>query len=237
MQGTTRQPRSRACRVSKPTRFSRRSWRARRKALGEAAKQKLAEVLLARPDATRAEQLLRGITSGSKGASDDVWMLLGQVEEALNHRDHAIEAYRKVFYSFPLGGRRRCEDRTRSPSESSRCGRWRASGEELARANDCSQAGVGLKLGSRSSRWSPVSDDDRELVSLHLAESDFHLGRHRPARDRLKQHLESPSRGPEARYYYLSAVRGLGDRTTFVSLGRELVKDHPASPWAAETPR
>ena len=80
-----------------------------------------------------------------------------------------------------------------------------------------------------------VSDDDRELVSLHLAESDFHLGRHRPARDRLKQHLESPSRGPEARYYYLSAVRGLGDRTTFVSLGRELVKDHPASPWAAET--
>ena len=74
-------------------------------ALGEAAKQKLAEVLLARPDATRAEQLLRGITSGSKGASDDVWMLLGQVEEALNHRDHAIEAYRKVYYSFPLGGR------------------------------------------------------------------------------------------------------------------------------------
>jgi TolA-binding protein len=50
----------------------------------------------------------------------------------------------------------------------------------------------------------------------------------------LKQHLESASSGPEARYYYLGAVRGLGDRVSFVSLARELVKDHPDSPWAAE---
>ena len=79
-----------------------------------------------------------------------------------------------------------------------------------------------------------VPDEDRELVSLHLAESDVHLGRHRPARDRLKQLLENSSKEPEARYYYLSAVRGLGDRPAFLSLARELVKDHPDSPWAAE---
>ncbi|HZM92017.1 MAG TPA: transglycosylase SLT domain-containing protein [Vicinamibacterales bacterium] len=206
-------------------------------ALGEAAKQKLAEVLLARPDATRAEQLLRGITSGSKGASDDVWMLLGQVEEALNHRDHAIEAYRKVYYSFPLGGRvadaKTGLDRLQSPVG---VAGGAPVAEELARAE---RLFTGRRWAEARVALEPlvnvVSDDDRELVSLHLAESDFHLGRHRPARDRLKQHLESPSRGPEARYYYLSAVRGLGDRTTFVSLGRELVKDHPASPWAAET--
>jgi hypothetical protein len=41
----------------------------------------------------------------AKGASEDFWMLLGQAEEALDHRDHAIEAYRKVYYGFPLSGR------------------------------------------------------------------------------------------------------------------------------------
>jgi soluble lytic murein transglycosylase len=206
-------------------------------ALGEAAKKKLAEVLLARPDVARAEQLLRGMTSGPKGASEDVWMLLGQVEEALNHRDHAIEAYRKIYYSFPLGGRvadaKTGLDRLQSPV-------GLAAGapvaEELARAE---RLFAGRRWAEARVALEPlvnvVSDDDRELVSLHLAESDFHLGRHRPARDRLKQHLESPSRGPEARYYYLSAVRGLGDRTTFVSLARELVKDHPDSSWATET--
>ena len=30
---------------------------------------------------------------------------LVQAEEALNHRDHAIEAYRKVYYGLPLSGR------------------------------------------------------------------------------------------------------------------------------------
>jgi soluble lytic murein transglycosylase len=206
-------------------------------ALGEAAKKKLAEVLLARPDVARAEQLLRGMTSGPKGASEDVWMLLGQVEEALNHRDHAIEAYRKIYYSFPLGGRvadaKTGLDRLQSPV-------GLAAGapvaEELARAE---RLFAGRRWAEARVALEPlvnvVSDDDRELVSLHLAESDFHLGRHRPARDRLKQHLENPSRGPEARYYYLSAVRGLGDRTTFVSLARELVKDHPDSSWATET--
>ena len=51
--------------------------------LSEAAALKLAEVLLARPDPARAENLLRGMTSGAKGGSEDVWMLLGRAEEAL----------------------------------------------------------------------------------------------------------------------------------------------------------
>ena len=48
---------------------------------------------------------LAEITADAKGASEDFWMLLGQAEEALDHRDHAIEAYRKVYYGFPLSGR------------------------------------------------------------------------------------------------------------------------------------
>ena len=100
----------------------------------------------------------------------------------------------------------------------------------------CLQAGAGPRPGSPSSRW-PTSCRGATASSSHCIwpNADFHLGRHRAARDRLKEHLDDASKEAEARYYYLSAVRGLGDRATYVSLSRALVKDHPDSPWAAET--
>jgi soluble lytic murein transglycosylase len=204
--------------------------------LGDAVKLKLAEVTLARPDAARAEQLLRSLTTSAKRPSDDLWMLLGQAEEALSHRDHAIEAYRKVYYGMPLGGRaadaKTGLDRLQVP-----VGVTGASiGDELARAER-------LFAGRR---WAEakvafeflvglVPETDRDLVSLHLAQSDYRLGRHRAARDRLKKHLDGSPDDAEARYYYLSATRGLGDRASYISLSRALVSDYPASPWAAET--
>jgi soluble lytic murein transglycosylase len=204
--------------------------------LADAARLKLAEVVLARPDASRAEQLLRAMVANSKAPSDDVLMLLGQAEEELNHREHAIDAYRRVYYGFPLSGRaadaKTGLDRLQVP-----VGVGRGSvADELARAD-------GLFAGRRwaeakvAFEWlvDVVSKEDRDRVSFHLAQSDFQLGRHRPARERLKRHLDDQSRSVEARYYYLSATRGLGDRAGYVSLARSLVRDHPDSPWAAET--
>jgi soluble lytic murein transglycosylase len=204
--------------------------------LGEAARLKLAEVILARQDQTRAEQLLRGITESSTGASEDVWMLLGQAEEDLHHRDHAIEAYRKVYYGYPLSGRaadaKTGLDRLKVPVGVAGA----PFDEELARAE---RLFAGRRWAEARVALGPLADvasgNDRELVSLRLAECDFHLGRHRAARDGLKQHLDDASRGPEARYYYLRSVRGLGDRAAYVSLSRALVKDHADSSWAAET--
>ncbi len=204
-------------------------------ALADTARLKLAEVLLAREDAARAEQFLRGIVGDGKGASEDAWMLLGQAEEALNHRDHAIEAYRKVYYGFPLSGRvadaKTGLDRLKIPVGVAGA----PLADELSRAE---RLFAGRRWAEARVAFEPLVElvpaADRELVSLHLAESDFHLGRHRAARDRLKEHLDGPQEA-EARYYYLSAVRGLGDRAAYVSLSRALVKDYPDSPWAAET--
>jgi soluble lytic murein transglycosylase len=204
--------------------------------LGDAVKLKLAEVMLARPDAARAEQFLRRLTTSAKSPSEDVWMLLGQAEEALSHRDHAIEAYRNVYYGLPLGGRaadaKTSLDRLQVPVGVTGA----PIGDELARAER-------LFAGRR---WAEakvafefliglVPDADRDLVSFHLAQSDYRLGRHRAARDRLKKHLDGSSTDAEARYYYLSATRGLGDRASYISLSRALVSDYPGSPWAAET--
>jgi soluble lytic murein transglycosylase len=204
--------------------------------LGEAARLKLAEVILARQDQSRAEQLLRGITESSKSASDDVWMLLGQAEEDLDHRDHAIEAYRKVYYDYPLSGRaadaKTGLDRLKVPVGVAGA----PFDEEFARTE---RLFAGRRWAEARVALEPLagaaSGKDRDLVSLRLAECDFHLGRHRAARDGLKQHLDDATRGPEARYYYLRSVRGLGDRAAYVSLSRALVKDHTDSSWAAET--
>ncbi len=203
--------------------------------LGDAVKMKLAEVMLARQDAARAEQFLRGFTAASKSPSEDALMLLGEAEESVNHRDHAIEAYRKVYYGLPLGGRaadaKTGLDRLQMPvgvagapivDELSRAERLFAGGR-WAEAKVAFEFLIGL-----------VPASDRDLVSLHLAQADFRLGRHRAARDRLKTHLGDAPADAEARYYYLSATRGLGDRASYVRLSRELVRDYPDSPWAAE---
>ncbi len=204
--------------------------------LGGAVRLKLAEVMLARQDAERAEQLLRSYTATSKNPSEDVWMSLGEAEESLNHRDHAIEAYRKVYYGLPLGGRaadaKTALDRLQVPigvagapvaDELARAERL-FEGRRWAEAKVAFEFLIGL-----------VPESDRKQVSLHLAQADYRLGRHAPARDRLKNHLGDPSSAAEARYFYLSATRRLGDRAGYVRLARELVKEYPDSPWAAQT--
>lgn len=203
--------------------------------LSEAAALKLAEVMLARPDAARAEQLLRGITAQRPNASEDVWMLLAQAEEALNHRDDAVAAYRKVYYSSPLSGRaadaKTGLDRLMAPT-----GAGGPVADEFSRAERLF-AGRRWAEARVAFEWlvDAVPAADRGKVSLHLAESDVRLGRHRQARERLTRLLESSPKDPEVRYFYLSSVRGMGERATFVSLSRSLVDDYPDSQWAAET--
>ena len=204
-------------------------------ALKDTARLKLAEVMIARPDPARAEQFLRTITADAKGASEDVWMLLGQAEEALDHRDHAIEAYRKVYYGFPLSGRA-ADAKTGLDRLQVIVGAGGPVGDELARAE---RLFAGRRWAEARVAFEPllsiVPAEDRGRITLHLAECDYHLGRHKAAHERLKTYLEEGSKEPEARYYDLSAVRGMGDRSTYVSLSRSLVKDHPDSQWAAET--
>ena len=204
-------------------------------ALKDTARLKLAEVLIAKPDHARAEQFLRTVTSDAKGASDDFWMLLGQAEEALDHREHAIEAYRKVYYGFPLSGRV-ADAKTGLDRLKVTVGAGGPVVDELARGE---RLFAGRRWAEARVALEPllpeVSTEDRGRVTLHLAESDYHLGRHKAARDRLKAYLDDAPKDVEARYYYLSAARGMGDRSTYISLSRALVKENPDSQWAAET--
>jgi soluble lytic murein transglycosylase len=203
--------------------------------LSEAAPVKLAEVLVARPDFARAETLLRTIAA-RPAASEDVWMLLAQAEEGLLHRDHAIEAYRKVYYSFPLGGRvadaKAGLDRLQLPvgvAVGAPVADELARAERLFAARRWSEARTAYE-----SLVDVVAGADQEQVSMHLAETDYRLGRHRQARERLAKLIDASPKNVEARFFYLEAVRGLGDRATYESLTRTLVETYPDSSWAVE---
>jgi TolA-binding protein len=202
--------------------------------LNQVANVRLADVALAQDDAPRAEGILRALAGEAAIARDDVLLRLARVEEALDHRDHALDAYREVYFGYP----------TSAGAVDAGAGL-----ERLEASRSTAPPGLALSRAQRlfaAGRWSDaragfeplvgsVGGSDRDLVALRLAQCDFHLGRHRAARDRLRPLLSGSPIGIEARYFHLRAVRGLGDRAQYVALSRQLVAEYPDSPWAAET--
>ena len=78
--------------------------------------------------------------------------------------------------------------------------------------------------------------DDAELAAIRIAECDYYLDRYRPSREALRPYLRGGAREPEARFYYLSATRALGERATYITLARDLITDYPDTSWAESTP-
>jgi soluble lytic murein transglycosylase len=79
-----------------------------------------------------------------------------------------------------------------------------------------------------------IRGDDRELVDLRIAECHYFLRNFAAARDALRPYTERASRLAEARFFYLGAIRELGDHPQYVSLARDLVTQFPDSSWAEE---
>ena len=79
-----------------------------------------------------------------------------------------------------------------------------------------------------------ASGDDAELADLRVAECDYFLGQHRQALDRLGPYTSRASRKAEARFFYLSSLRGLGSTGEFISQVQQLVTDFPDSSWSED---
>jgi len=203
--------------------------------LRDAIPLRLAEVALARQDPARAETILRALVGEELASPEDAWLALAQVEETLAHREHALELYRRIYYDSPLSAQavdaQSGIERLQSSSVISAdlVARAQRRAQRLFEARRWAQARAGFEAIAKS-----VDGDTQDLVALRIAECDYYLDRHRAARDGLKPLLKDDELEAEARYFYLSAVGELGDRSTFVSEARELVKDFPTSEWAAE---
>jgi soluble lytic murein transglycosylase len=205
-------------------------------ALKETASVLQASVAVKRGEPDEAEDLLEDLSDDKLAWPEDVLVALGRAEETLEHADHALRAYRRVYYDYPLStqavdaadGIARVE--TAPLIAPDRFRRELARAERLFDARRWAQARAAFEPLLKA-----ASGDDRELISLRIAECAYYLDRFSEARKLLQPYLDGSRREAEARFFHLGAVRGSGDSVTFVSLSRGLVADYPDSEWAAET--
>lgn len=203
--------------------------------LQEAARLRLAEAALGRGDAREAAGVLNALIDQPLTAPEEVLLRLGSTYEAAGDPARALRAYHRVYYEFPLSAQaaaaeeaiERLQTPALVPPDRVRLELDRA--ERLFDARRWAQA-----RPAYAGLASTATGEARELAALRLAACDYRLGRHRASLDGLRPYLKSPSRAAEARFWSLSATRGLGDHAGYVPLVRELVADYPESTWAEE---
>ena len=204
--------------------------------LKEAVPLRRAQAALASGDAETAAEILDDLSDETLIAPEVVLLRLGQAYEADAEPDKALEAYRRVYYDYPLtteaADAQYAIERLQTPSRLApdRFTRELGRAERLFQARRWAQARAAFEPLGRA-----ATNEQAELVGLRLAECDYYLSRHRVARDGLRPYLNDGAREAEARFFYLSATRALGDSTTYITLARQLVADFPDSSWAEET--
>ena len=204
--------------------------------LAEAVELRRADLATAKNDPAAALRVLEPLAREKTSAPEDVLMRLARAADASGNTTKALGAYRRVYYEFPL-----------SP-ESELAGREMDRLEKPALLTpDRFKLNLGRTerlFGSR--RYTEARDayvslariargDDKELVSLRLAECDYYLKRYRESRDALVPFLDDAARKAEARFFHLTATRAMGDIDTYITLARGLVNDFPQESWAEET--
>jgi peptidoglycan lytic transglycosylase len=169
-----------------------------------------------------------------KGAvNDDVLSRLGRAALAAGDRAKAAQAFMRVYYEFPLTDAATAagvqlaslQDQVTRPGHKSDLARAQALFNGR-RYSDARTAFLAIQPSAEG--------DDRELVSLRIAECDFYLRRYAAARDGVQPFLEGASRKAEARFFYLSSLRELGDRDRYISMTAALVSDFPDNSWSEE---
>lgn len=184
-------------------------------------------------DFPAAVRLYERIAEQKAAVTEDVLSRLGRAALASGDRAKAAQAFVRVYYEFPL---------TDAAT---------AAGTELAVLQDqVTRTGYKADLGRAQILFGArrfeeartafqtlqrvVDGDDQELVNLRIAECDFNLGRYGAARDGVQPYLERASRKAEARFFYLSSLRELGDADQHVALTAALVAEFPDSSWSEE---
>ena len=204
--------------------------------LKEAGTLALADALIRNGDAARAEDLVEALSGQKTSEPEKVLLALGRAEEAVGHRDHALDAYLRVYYDYPLG--REAADAQAAIEQlqsaalvpADRYQRELARAEQLFAARRWAQSRAAFQSLSGAAQG-----DDRTRIALRLAEADYYLDRHRAARDALRPFISGGKYEAEARFFYLTAVRALGDIPSYLRLARQMVTDHPENEWSAET--
>jgi soluble lytic murein transglycosylase len=165
--------------------------------------------------------------------NDEVLSRLGRAAMAGGDRKTAAAAYLRLYYEFAL-----TDAATAAASHLS------SLQDQIVKTGYKADLGrASMLFGARryAEARSAFQDiqrqaggDDREVADLRVAESDFYLKRYEAARDGLRPYLDRASRKAEARFFYLSAIRELGQHEEYVSRTHALVGEFPDSSWSEE---
>jgi soluble lytic murein transglycosylase len=191
-----------------------------------------AEAAELRADRAAAADLYEKLSEHKSVAPEEVLLRLGRAALAAGDRKRAADAFQRAYFEFPLSdAAATARDALASlrdvvvPNPQRELGRALI----LFGAKRYSEARSALQDLQRQ-----LSGDDREVADLRIAESDYFLKRYAAARDGVQPYLDQASRKAEARFFYLSALRGLGQEDQAVSLTHALVTDFPDSTWAGD---
>jgi soluble lytic murein transglycosylase len=192
-----------------------------------------AEAMELRGDHRAAADVYESLAAHKGAVTEEVLSRLARAALAAGDRKRAAEAWLRVYYEFPL-------------SEAAV-----SAGDALNSLQDVIikkdyKLDLGRALVLFGAKRYPeariafqdlqprVSGDDREVVDLRIAECDFFLKHYYAAREEVRPYLEKASRTAEAKFFYLSALRALGDQDQAVTLTRALVNEFPDSTWSDE---
>lgn len=196
-------------------------------ALGEA------EAAVALGDQARALTIYEKLTGDKAAVNEQILLSQAEAARALGDRRKTAEALVRIYYEFPLSDAAVAAAAELEPlrdiivRQSYKADLGRAAQLYGARRyTDARTAFAALQ--------SEVTGDDRELVYLRIAESDYFLQRHQAALDGLRPWLDRGARQAEARFFFLSALRGLGRDDEYAAQTQALVRDFPDSSWSEE---
>jgi soluble lytic murein transglycosylase len=180
-----------------------------------------------------AIEIYRRIADDKRLVSDDVLSRLGAAALSAGDRKTAAEAYLRVYYEFALTDL--------ATAAASHLASLQDQFVKRGYQQDLGRAA--MLFGARryaeartafQEIQKQASGDDGELADLRVAECDFYLKRYEAAREGVRPYLERASRKAEARFFYLSALRELGQHDEYVVQTRALVTDFPGDSWAEE---
>ncbi|HET7694522.1 MAG TPA: transglycosylase SLT domain-containing protein [Vicinamibacterales bacterium] len=192
-----------------------------------------AEAAESRGDHGEALAIYETLASHKSIAPEDILSRLARAALAAGNRARAAEAYVRIYYEFPL-----------SEAATAAATAMGSLQDLIVRKDYKADLGRALILfGAR--RYAEAKGllldiqrqadgDDREVIDLRIAESEYFLKRYAYARDGVRPYLDRASRRAEAKFFYLSALRGLGDDDEANRLTRELAAEFPDSSWSSE---
>jgi len=184
-------------------------------------------------DNRAALAIYESLAKGKTTVDEDVLVRVGRTALAADEKRRAAAAYVRVYYEYPLSD-----------------AAITASSQLASLEREVERPGVKADLGRAATLFGArryadaksaytalrdrVSGDDREVVELRIAESDYFSRQHKAALDALTPWLNRGARQAEARFFHLSALRDLGRHDEYVQQTHALVKDFPDSSWSEE---